>query len=97
MNLNNNPKKEIKIKLPSFVQDDQLDESLVAELNKITYEQLTTSSTARTIKNIKKNLTAALKTRYNIKDKARLAEVTEHILKLHGLSALTTMPIRMKK
>lgn len=87
MNLNNNPKKEIKIKLPTFVQDDQLDESLVAELNKITYEQLTTSSTARTIKNIKKNLTAALKTRYNIKDKARLAEVTEHILKLHGLSA----------
>ena len=47
-------KTALKIKYPDFSIDSEIDENLAKELQAITYDKLTTSSTTRTIKNIKK-------------------------------------------
>ena len=45
-------KTALKIKYPDFSIDSEIDENLAKELQTITYDKLTTSSTTRTIKNI---------------------------------------------
>ena len=77
-------KSALKINYPGFEIDSVIDEELEKDLNKITYDKVTTSSTTRTIKNIRRNLAASLKTKYNI-DNGKLNEITSAILKIHGL------------
>lgn len=78
-------KKALHVNYPEFEIDSVIDEDLEKELQKITYDKITSSSTSRTIKNIRKNLSATLKAKYDINDTERLNEVTSKILKIHGL------------
>lgn len=77
-------KTALKIKYPDFSIDSEIDENLAKELQAITYDKLTTSSTTRTIKNIKKNIIATLKSNYPFVN-GRVKEVADIILKKHGL------------
>lgn len=77
-------KTALKIKYPDFSIDSEIDENLAKELQTITYDKLTTSSTTRTIKNIKKNIIATLKSNYPFVN-GRVKEVADIILKKHGL------------
>ena len=77
-------KTALKIKYPDFSIDSEIDEKLAKELQNITYDKLTTSSTTRTIKNIKKNIIATLKSNYPFIN-GRVKEVADIILKKHGL------------
>lgn len=77
-------KTALKIKYPDFSIDSEIDENLAKELQTITYDKLTTSSTTRTIKNIKKNIIATLKSNYPFIN-GRVKEVADIILKKHGL------------
>lgn len=77
-------KTALKIKYPDFSIDSEIDENLAKELQTITYDKLTTSSTTRTIKNIKKNIIATLKSNYPFVN-GRVKEVADVILKKHGL------------
>lgn len=78
-------KKALHVNYPEFEIDSVIDEDLENELQKITYDKITSSSTSRTIKNIRKNLSATLKAKYDINDTEKLNEVTSKILKIHGL------------
>lgn len=78
-------KKALHVNYPEFEIDSVIDEDLEKELQKITYDKITSSSTSRTIKNIRKNLSATLKAKYDINDTEKLNEVTSKILKIHGL------------
>lgn len=77
-------KTALKIKYPDFSIDSEIDENLAKELQTITYDKLTTSSTTRTIKNIKKNIIATLRSNYPFVN-GRVKEVADIILKKHGL------------
>lgn len=77
-------KTALKIKYPDFSIDSEIDENLAKELQTITYDKLTTSSTTRTIKNIKKNIIATLRSNYPFIN-GRVKEVADVILKKHGL------------
>lgn len=77
-------KTALKIKYPDFSIDSEIDENLAKELQTITYDKLTTSSTTRTIKNIKKNIIATLRSNYPFVN-GRVKEVADVILKKHGL------------
>lgn len=77
-------KTALKIKYPDFSIDSEIDENLAKELQALTYDKLTTSSTTRTIKNIKKNIIATLKSNYPFVN-GRVKEVADIILKKHGL------------
>ena len=77
-------KTALKIKYPDFSIDSEIDENLAKELQTITYNKLTTSITTRTIKNIKKNIIATLKSNYPFIN-GRVKEVADIILKKHGL------------
>lgn len=77
-------KTALKIKYPDFSIDSEIDENLAKELQTITYDKLTASSTTRTIKNIKKNIIATLKSNYPFIN-GRVKEVADIILKKHGL------------
>lgn len=77
-------KTALKIKYPDFSIDSEIDENLAKELQTITYDKLTTSSTTRTIKNIKKNIIATLRSNYPFIN-GRVKEVADIILKKHGL------------
>ena len=77
-------KTALRIKYPDFSIDSEIDENLAKELQTITYDKLTTSSTTRTIKNIKKNIIATLRSNYPFLN-GRVKEVADIILKKHGL------------
>lgn len=78
-------KSALKINYPDFEIDEVIDDGLKKDLDLITYDKITTSSTTRTIKNIRKNLSASLKTKYNINDNDKLNEIVSKLLKIHGL------------
>ena len=78
-------KTALKINYPEFDLDTVIDNDLKLDLDKITYDRVTTSSTTRTIKNIRKNLSATLKAKYNIVDKEKLNNIVDTILRIHGL------------
>ena len=80
-----NIKPALKIKYPDFNLDSELDDEMLAELDKLNLDRTTTSSTTRTIKNIRKNLLSTLKANYSITDKNKLNEIADKILSIHGL------------
>lgn len=77
-------KKAIKIKFPEF--DNNVENIYQEEMDKIIDTNLADASTTRTLKNITENLTKALKSKYDIKDKEELKTKVNELLKLHGLS-----------
>ena len=78
-------KPALKIKYPDFNLDSEVDAEMLTELDKLNLDRTTTSSTTRTIKNIRKNLLATLKANYSITDKNKLKEIADKILSIHGL------------
>nr|DAO90607.1 MAG TPA: anaerobic ribonucleoside triphosphate reductase [Caudoviricetes sp.] len=76
----------INVKSPTIVDSYYEDEDFQKELDKISDEQFLNGSTMRTIKNIKKTLVSALKKKYGLTN-GQLKEVSEKILKIHGLDA----------
>ncbi len=78
-------KTALKINYPEFDLDSVIDEDLKIDLDRVTYDKVTTSSTTRTIKNIRKNLSATIKAKYGVSDKDKLKQLTDSILKIHGL------------
>lgn len=76
-------KKPIKVNYkPVEVEEDNLYQE---ELNKITDDTFANAETTRTIKNIREVLVKTLKKKYKITDKKKLSEITNKLLKIHGL------------
>ncbi|MBO7079850.1 MAG: hypothetical protein J6W64_08600, partial [Bacilli bacterium] len=84
-------KKAIKIKFPEF--DNNVENPYQEEMDKIIDTNLADASTTRTLKNITENLTKALKSKYDIKDKDVLKEKVNALLKLHGLAPESFDPL----
>lgn len=80
-----NKKIALKIKYPEFDIESEIDSGLKQELDKVTFDKVTSSNNTRTIRNIRKNLVAFLKSNYGITDTAQLNEKSSQILKIHGL------------
>ena len=78
-------KTALKINYPNFDVEAVIDPELKKDLDKITHDHLTESNTARTLRNIRKNVSATIKANYNISDKEQLTKITDELLKIHGL------------
>lgn len=78
-------KKPIKIDYPEFEIEKSIDPDYKKDLDKITFDNVTTSNTSRTLRNIRKNLTAKIKSEFNIVDKDELNKKVDIILKTQGL------------
>lgn len=76
--------KPIKVNYPTFELEE--DNKFKTELDKITDDAFVNANTTRTIKNIRDTLIKSLKTKYKITDKERLKEISDKLLKIHGLS-----------
>lgn len=78
-------KTALKINYPDFEVESVIDPEFKKDLDKITHDHLTESNTARTIRNIRKNISATIKANYGITDKEQLTKITDGLLKIHGL------------
>ena len=78
-------KKPIKVDYPEFEIEKSIDPDYKKDLDKITFDNVTTSNTSRTLRNIRKNLTAKIKSEFNIVDKDELNKKVDIILKTQGL------------
>ena len=78
-------KTALKINYPNFDIEGVIDPELKIDLDKITHDHLTESNTARTLRNIRKNVSATIKANYGISDKDQLNYITDELLKIHGL------------
>lgn len=78
-------KTALKINYPDFEVESVIDPEFKKDLDKITHDHLTESNTARTIRNIRKNISATIKANYGITDKEHLTKITDGLLKIHGL------------
>ena len=78
-------KTALKINYPNFDIEGVIDPELKKDLDKITHDHLTESNTARTLRNIRKNVSATVKANYGISDKDQLNHITDELLKIHGL------------
>ena len=78
-------KTALKINYPDFEVESVIDPEFKKDLDKITHDHLTESNTARTIRNIRKNISATIKANYEITDKEQLTKITDGLLKIHGL------------
>ncbi len=78
-------KTALKINYPDFEVESVIDPEFKKDLDKITHDHLTESNTARTIRNIRKNISATIKANYGIADKEQLTKITDGLLKIHGL------------
>lgn len=78
-------KKPIKVDYPEFEIEKSIDPEYKKDLDKITFDNVTTSNTSRTLRNIRKNLTAKIKSEFNIVDKDELNKKVDIILKTQGL------------
>lgn len=80
----NEIKKPIKINYKPFEFED--DNLYHEELNKITDDTFANAATTKTIKNIREVLVKTLKKKYKITDKAKLTNIANELLKIHGLN-----------
>ena len=81
----NEIKKPVKIDYPEFEIENSIDPDYKKDLDKITFDNVTTSNTSRTLRNIRKNLTAKIKSEFGITDKEELNKKVDLILKTQGL------------
>lgn len=84
-NINPLTHKPIKVDYPNMAIEDVITPDFKQELDKITFDKTTSSNTSRTIRNIRKNITAKIKSEFNITDKDELREKVDAILKIQGL------------
>lgn len=85
VNINPLTHKPIKVDYPNMAIEDVITPDFKQELDKITFDKTTSSNTSRTIRNIRKNITAKIKSEFNITDKNELREKVDAILKIQGL------------
>lgn len=78
-------RKPIKIDYPEFEIEKSIDSEYKKDLDKITFDNVTTSNTSRTLRNIRKNVTAKIKSEFGITDKDELNKKVDIILKTQGL------------
>lgn len=76
-------KKPINVNYKQLEVED--DKQYQQELDKLTDSLFANADTTRTIKNIREVLIKALKKKYKIKDKEKLATVANELLKIHGI------------
>ncbi len=81
----NEIRKPIKIDYPEFEIEKSIDSEYKKDLDKITFDNVTTSNTSRTLRNIRKNVTAKIKSEFGITDKEELNKKVDIILKTQGL------------
>lgn len=77
-------KKPIKVNYKIETEEDE--KLYQKELEKLTDASFADAGTTRTIKNIREVLTKTLKQKYKIKDKEKLSNVANSLLKIHGIS-----------
>ena len=78
-----NSAKPLKVEYPEAPKTE-LPQAVIEELKKITCDHLTSSSTTRAIRNIRKTLASSLSHRYNLRGEI-LKDVTDKLLKIHGI------------
>ena len=84
MTMDDITKKPIKVNYK--VETEEEEKQYQEELNKLTDTSFADAGTTRTIKNIREVLVKTLKHKYKIKDKQKLSEVANSLLKIHGIS-----------
>lgn len=77
-------KKPIKVNYKIETEEDE--KLYQKELEKLTDASFADAGTTRTIKNIREVLVKTLKHKYKIKDKEKLSNVANSLLKIHGIS-----------
>lgn len=78
-------KKPIKVNYKQ-IETEEDEKQYQEELNKLTDSSFADAGTTRTIKNIREVLVKDLKRKYKIKDKEKLFEIANSLLKIHGIS-----------
>lgn len=78
-------KKPIQVDYPEFEIEQSIDPEYKKDLDKITFDNVTTSNVSRTLRNIRKNVTAKIKSEFGITDKEELNRKVDIVLKTQGL------------